>query len=119
MMETTIRPIAEGRSTNVNLNVIAITDCECAVILSVIHDWMQNDCTEYDGKKWIHCTLEKFSEILPFQRSTIKRRLNRLRDEGILLTKNLNEYKFDKSLWYSIDYERLNNIIADSCEGQV
>ena len=120
MMETTIRPIAEGRSTYININVATITDCECALILGQIHYWIQvkeNDNDEYcfhDGRYWVYNSVKKWKSMFPcFSEITIKRKLKKLRDMGILITGNYNSMKADRSLWYSIDYDRLNQLIAE------
>jgi hypothetical protein len=36
----------------------------------------------------------------------------RLRDSGLLLTGNFNQHGYDRTLWYSIDYDRLEEIAS-------
>ena len=41
----------------------------------------------------------------------IKRALKNLEEKGIIITGNFNKLKMDRTKWYTIDYEKLDNLI--------
>lgn len=120
MEKKTIQPITDGNFTMVNFDVISITDSECAIILGYIHFWIQtkeNNCEEtyrHDGRYWTYNSVKKWHEAMPcFSEDLIKRKLKKLRDMGILIVGNFNKMRGDRTLWYTIDYDRINKLIAD------
>lgn len=86
-----------------------------AILLQKIHGWLQCTPKEHVGRSWIYNTYKSWHEQLPFMsESTIKRAIKNLIDKGIVITENFNKSTFDKTLWYSIDYEKLNEIVEIS-----
>lgn len=86
-----------------------------AILLQKIHGWLQCTPKEAIGRNWIYNSYKSWHEQLPFMsETTIKRAVKSLIDKGIILTENFNKSSFDKTLWYSIDYEKLNEIVENS-----
>ena len=84
-----------------------------AILLQKIHGWLQCTPKEHVGRNWIYNSYRSWHEQLPFMSEiTIKRAMKNLIDKGIVLTENFNKEKFDKTLWYSIDYEKLNEVVC-------
>ncbi|HSH03549.1 MAG TPA: hypothetical protein VLL52_13590 [Anaerolineae bacterium] len=87
-----------------------------AIILQQIHYWLQNPQLGklVDGQRWIYNSLNEWhNNNFPFwSLDTIKRTLNRLRQQGILITANHNRTQFDRTLWYSIDYAQLETLLS-------
>lgn len=84
-----------------------------AILLQKIHGWLR--CTPIDqvGRSWIYNSYKSWHEQLPFMSEiTIKRAMKNLIDKGIVLTENFNKKSFDKTLWYSIDYEKLDEVVC-------
>jgi len=88
-----------------------------AMILQQIHYWAQkykkdNDQKHYqDGRWWVYNTIKEWQDNFPFfSESTIKRTLNSLRESGIVETGNYNKVGFDRTLWYTINYDKLNQL---------
>ena len=46
-----------------------------------------------------------------FNELALKRAMKNLVDKGIIIKGNFNKSKFDKTNWYSIDYDKLNKIL--------
>lgn len=112
------KPLTNGIQTMVSLDVISLLDAESAVMLGQIHYWLQvkeeqKDPKYYhDGRYWIYNSFSKWCEIFPcFSEKTIKRKFKKMRDMGILLTGSYNKMNLDKTLWYSIDYDRLEELL--------
>lgn len=79
-----------------------------AVVLQQIHYWLGISKHKIKGRTWVYNTYEEWQKQLPFWSvSTIKRTILSLEMKGLLLSANFNEMKMDKTKWYSIDYEKL------------
>lgn len=85
-----------------------------AIILQQIHYWITTPRMgkQHDGKRWIYNSVREWQEMnFPFwSEATIKRALANLRAFGLVLTENLNEKTYDRTLWYTIDYDALNRL---------
>ena len=83
-----------------------------AILLQKIHGWLQCTPKEHVGRNWIYNSYRSWHEQLPFMSETsIKRAIKNLIDKGIIIAENFNKNSFDKTLWYSIDYEKLTDLI--------
>jgi uncharacterized phage protein (TIGR02220 family) len=79
-----------------------------AVVLQQIHYWLGISKYTIKGRIWVYNTYEEWQKQLPFWSvSTIKRSIRSLEMLGLLLSENWNQMKMDKTKWYSIDYEKL------------
>ncbi|CAG9606568.1 hypothetical protein [Pseudoneobacillus rhizosphaerae] len=79
-----------------------------AVMLQKVQFWLSSSNNVKEGKKWIYCSYKDWQKEVPFwSESTIKRAIKSLEDLGILISANWNESKLDKTKWYRINYERL------------
>ena len=79
-----------------------------AVFLQQIHYWLNRSNHFFDGRRWIYNSAAEWSKQFPFwSEKTIRRILKNLEETKVLLTGNYNKAKFDKTKWYSIDYEKL------------
>lgn len=94
-----------------------------AIILQQIHYWLlhyekkQSQKHFRDGHWWVYNTYENWQENFPFWSvATIKRTLTALRkpapgrDRLLVATSEYNQKRYDKTLWYRIDYEALQVI---------
>lgn len=87
-----------------------------AIILQQVHYWLNKSNHIHDDKKWIYNTYEGWQKQFPFWSSrTVRRSLNSLSKQGILITGNFNKAGFDNTKWYSIDYLKLNKLVARPC----
>lgn len=89
-----------------------------AIILQQLHYWI--DINEkanknyHEGKYWTYNTVEQWHEQFPYiSYDTVKRTLTKLRKSNIVLTGNFNKSAYDKTLWYTINYEELNKLEDD------
>lgn len=83
-----------------------------AILLQKINLWLNCKPHNADGRSWIYNTYKSWQEQLPFfSESTIKRALKNLEEKGIIITGNFNKLKMDRTKWYTIDYEKLDNLI--------
>ena len=98
-----------------------------AIILQQIHYWLENvakNQSRYpeknrrnfqDGRWWTYQSIPEWHRTT-FQfwsESTIKRTFLRLESMGLLITRQLARDRWDRTNWYAIDYERLNQLYAE------
>ncbi|ENI8642211.1 conserved phage C-terminal domain-containing protein [Listeria monocytogenes] len=81
-----------------------------AIVLQQIHYWLNKKQNLIDGKYWTYGSAKKWQEenFSFWSMNTVKRTFTSLKEQGLLITANYNKRKFDKTVWYSINYERLN-----------
>ena len=90
-----------------------------AMILQQVHYWLElnkkNKINFHENRYWTYNTINEWQEEFPFwSKETVKRAFNKLRDLGIIQVGNFNVYKMDRTLWYTIDYDKLNEYIRSN-----
>ena len=82
-----------------------------AIILQQIHYWLNQSNHNHDGKKWIYNTYDDWNKQFPFWSvMTIRRTITSLEKQNLILIANYNKAGFDKTRWYSIDYEEVESV---------
>lgn len=88
-----------------------------AIILQQVHYWLRHKqkagANEYfkHNRWWVYNSLSDWSDQFPFwSKSTVNRVLTSLRDQKLLVAKQLSEDNRDRTLWYTINYKRLNSL---------
>lgn len=81
-----------------------------AILIQNIYYWIEKNIANgkhyYDGRYWTYNSVKALSELFPYSSSDkIRRALDNLVKNNILLKGNYNKANFDKTLWYSFtDY---------------
>ena len=84
-----------------------------AIVLQQMHYWLNMSKHDYDDKKWIYNSYTKWVLQFPFwSESTVKRTIGSLEKQNLLYIGNYNKAGFDKTKWYSINYEQLNKRVS-------
>ncbi|MGV0167153.1 DnaD domain-containing protein [Furfurilactobacillus sp. WILCCON 0119] len=84
-----------------------------ALLLQQMHYWVERSTNVKDGRKWIYNTYEDWHKQFTFYSvATIRRTITHLEKMEILVTANYNKAGFDKTKWYSIDYEKLEKSVS-------
>ena len=79
-----------------------------AIILQQIHYWLEQSKHEHKGKKWIYNSYKEWGNQFPFwSNATIRRTIANLEKKNLIYVDNFNKYNFDKTKWYSINYDEL------------
>lgn len=82
-----------------------------SIILQQIHYWLQRSQHIKLDRKWVYLTYDQLIEQIPFiSKSTIRRTIVKLENKGYLTSQNFNRLKLDKTKWYTINYENLNEL---------
>ena len=86
-----------------------------AIILQQLHYWLLRKSHIRDGREWHYNTYEDWKKQFPFWSvSTIKRAILSLQGYGVITAGNYNNSNIDKTKWYAINYEKLNDLCAKS-----
>ena len=87
-----------------------------AILLRRIGDQLYVSGKDIDGRRWIKRTVSEFLEKdFPFwSRSTIRRTIDNCEKKGLLLKGNLSSSKFDKISWYSINDDKLDEMMNNA-----
>lgn len=90
-----------------------------AIVIQQIHYWIDiNEKAKinfYESKTWTFNTYEKWQkENFDFWSvRTLKRIFDNLIKKGILIKGNFNKMKYDRTMWVTIDYDKLDEILDD------
>ena len=90
-----------------------------SIVLQQVHYWLkikEKSQQDYiDGHYWVYNTYEQWQEQFPFfSLRTLRRTFTSLEKMGLLLSGNYNKAGFDKTKWYSIDYNAYESLLS-SC----
>lgn len=97
----------------VHKELIEIFGEKSARLISQIHylSTKNNFGKVYEGRKWVFNTFEYLADSLCISLSHTKRLVSELSKQGIIHIKKLADYKSNRTNYYAIDYERLNQFI--------
>ena len=87
-----------------------------AVILQQIHYWIQHNKKSgrnfRDGHHWTYSSYTRWQQQFSFWSvSTIRRAFKRLGTLELLITDNFNPLPIDRTLWYRVNYEKLERLV--------
>ncbi|MGM1480704.1 hypothetical protein ACS2B0_27100, partial [Bacillus cereus group sp. BceL289] len=93
-----------------------------SIVVQQVHYWLENkrkstkpkdlhkERTYRDGRFWCYNSYPEWQEQFPFwSQKTIERIFSKLEENGILISGVFNEWKADRTKWYTIDYEALDS----------
>lgn len=90
-----------------------------AVLLKNIYFWIEKNRANgkhcYDGYYWTYNSKKAFAELFPYMNERqIDYALKKLINDGIIITGNYNENKYDRTNWYAIT--KMGYSILQNCE---
>lgn len=90
-----------------------------AVLLKNIYFWIEknraNETNFYDGFYWTYNSKKAFADLFPYLTTRqIDYALQKLIDDGLLITGNYNKVAYDRTLWYAITEKGYS--ILQNCE---
>lgn len=102
----------------VNPVLIPIFGIREALFIQQIHYWCEINKTKDNNLKedqyWTYNTDEDWSKELKFSAKTIFNMRKKLKKKNVLITGNFNRATFDKTIWYRLNYERIEEIIQQN-----
>ena len=110
--------IDKSKTLIVNTDLaLVLGDLNEAIILNQLNYWLEinkkADKNFIDGKYWVYNSYAEWKENdFPYwSEKTIQRTFTRLENKGIVISANYNKMCIDKTKWYSIDFEVLEEMI--------
>lgn len=93
------------------------------IVLQQIHYWVKHNEKDkqnfIDGHYWVYNTYEQWHEQFPFWSvMTIRRTMTKLENQKLLIAGNYNPAGFDKTKWYTINYDTLNSLVSASVQNE-
>jgi len=88
-----------------------------AIILQQLHYWLSNPKVGkvINGKKWVYNSYTEWRDNFPFwSESTIQRAFLNLVKLGLVITEQLNKQNYDRTNYYRIDYDKLEELANES-----
>lgn len=90
---------------------VALKSVDKAIMLQQLHYWTLTKGHKRDGKLWIYNTAKNWQKQFPWLgESTVRKYLKQLEDQELIITGNYNKFKFDRTKWYTLNYQRLEEI---------
>lgn len=91
---------------------VALKNVHEAIILQQVQYWLSRSNFIFNGRKWVYNTLDEWHEQFPWiTKKSVGDKFRALEKKGILIVGNFNKLKYDRTKWYSIDYDKLNSLI--------
>ena len=83
-----------------------------AIFVQQLHYWTNGKSGKLiDGKRWIYNTYKDWEENFPFwSNATIRRTIASCEKQNIIIAGNYNRVGFDKTKWYTVNYEEIEGM---------
>lgn len=87
--------------------VAELVGVNAAVIFKNIEFWVEKNSTtgrnEHDGRYWTYNSVKAYAEQFPyFSEGQIRKALEKLKEEGLILTGCYNDTPYDRTTWYTL-----------------
>ena len=92
---------------------------QAAVLLKNLYFWIEknraNETNFFDGHYWTYNSKNAFAELFPYMTARqIDYALQKLIEDGLIITGNYNKVAYDRTLWYAITKKGYS--ILQNCE---
>lgn len=95
----------------VNPDLACLVGLNEAIVLQQVYYWIKKSEHQIDGRTWVYNSMVGWHEQFPFlSYDTVKRAFKKLEDTGLLVSGNYNKSKIDRTKWYSIDENKLDDL---------
>lgn len=89
-----------------------------AIILDKLYYWIEynkaNSKNFYNGRYWAYNSMDAWCKLIDFMTvNTIRRTLEKMEKEGLIITGNYNVSKYDRTKWYALT-DKAKSIFEDS-----
>lgn len=112
--------IDKSKTLIVNTDLaLVLGDLNEAIVLNQLNYWLEiNKKAEknlVDGKYWVYNSYSdwRINNFPYWSEKTIQRTFTRLENKGVVLSANYNKLAIDKTKWYTIDTEKLQELVDE------
>ena len=111
----------DSRPLTLSIELAVVLGLNEAIVIQQIHYWLESarkaKRNKRNGRTWTYNTYSQWQEQFPFwSKATIKRIFTSLENKGIVLSGNFNKNPYNKTKWYSLDYEQLEQLFQPENE---
>lgn len=100
--------INKDRVIVANCDLANIIGLNKAIVLNQINYWLEKSSHVIDGRKWVYNSFEAWHKQFSYwSLNTVKRTFKSLEEDGLIISGSYNKASFDKTKWYSIDYDKV------------
>ena len=94
-------------------NIIGLNE---AIVLQQLHFFLRISRNKISGRSWVYNTINDWqSEFSFWSVKTVQRTIENLEKSGLVVsTDKFNKMKMDKTKWYTIDYQKLSEILPEN-----
>lgn len=95
----------------VDRELAAVFGLNESILLQQLNYWLNSKAAKtVNGRKWIYNSYKQWQEDnFPFwSLATVRRAIENCEKKGLIITGNFNKAGFDKTKWYSIDYDAVD-----------
>lgn len=93
---------------------VALKNINEAIMLQQVQYWLSRSTKVFEGRRWVYNTIDDWKVQFPWMtEKTIRNRFSSLIEKQVIITSNFNRAGFDRTKWYTIDYDKLNSLIND------
>ena len=96
-----------------------------AIVLNQLHYWIEKNKRAgnnfHDGRYWVYNSYEDWQEndFEYWSVDTIKRTFTKLEKMGLVISGNYNKMPMDRTKWYTIDYEKMEDLAQKTVSNPV
>jgi hypothetical protein len=100
-----------------NVDLAKLIGLEKAILLQNIYFWTEFNKSRnknfFENKYWTYNSCKSFEIQFPYMNEkSIFRYLNELKSEGYIFVANFNKLPYDKTKWYSVNYDKIKDFLA-------
>lgn len=94
-------------------NIIGLNE---AIVLQQLHFFLRISRNKIGGRSWVYNTINDWQAEFSFWSvKTVQRTIENLEKSGLVVsTDKFNKMKMDKTKWYTIDYQKLSEILPEN-----
>jgi hypothetical protein len=82
-----------------------------SILFLQIEYWIAISNNERNGRRWTYQSTSDIKETFPFwSESTVKRIVNSLKRQDLIIIGNYNQWKGDKTRWFAINFEQVGKL---------
>lgn len=90
-----------------------------AILLNHLYFWIEknkaNNVHYYDNHYWTYNSIKAFKELFPYMSERqINNSLNKLKEQGLIITGNYNKSTYDRTTWYA--FTEIGMSIMQKCK---
>lgn len=118
-IKTTSQLLFKDEPLVINRQAAKVLGLNEAIVVQQVHYWLdicrKSKINFHDGRTWTYNTYEAWQkDNFDFWNTrTVNRIFKNLFDKGILLKGNYNKHKYDRKLWVTIDYDKLDQLLNE------